>query len=257
MPTTLRSGAIAFALTIAVGLTIRLVACAPDATTSNSPAGDIDHADHADSPASSAHDSTAHGNVDHSNHTANKHVGHADNGAAPDGTTTNASPAGSPSPRSDLVALGNAKCPVMGGTVDRNGFEYNGWWIGQCCPGCEETFKASPEAYVGGLIEQTGKDVRVPPTEAEDHNTAHPRKFERGPEGTWRLGNALCPVMEHEARDDVGFAYNGWWINICCAGCDAKFNAAPDDYAPTLAEWTGVDVRKSPIEYGVEAEAGE
>ncbi|MGE0433542.1 MAG: hypothetical protein AB7K09_12570 [Planctomycetota bacterium] len=73
--------------------------------------------------------------------------------------------------------------------------------------------------------------------------------FEAGPHGTVKLGNAKCPVMGGNVNPQVGTAYNGWWINFCCGGCDAKLKADPDTFAAKLLEATGVDIRKSPAAY--------
>ncbi|MFH2137468.1 MAG: YHS domain-containing protein [Candidatus Omnitrophota bacterium] len=44
----------------------------------------------------------------------------------------------------------NDKCPVMGGTVDKNTAytaDYKGQKIGFCCPECQKKFNANPEKY--------------------------------------------------------------------------------------------------------------
>lgn len=43
-------------------------------------------------------------------------------------------------------------CPVMGGPIDKSVFvEYQGKKVYFCCPGCVDTFKASPEKYISKL----------------------------------------------------------------------------------------------------------
>lgn len=63
----------------------------------------------------------------------------------------------SETPDDTLVALGNLYCPVMGGEVSTGQhFDWEGFRIGICCPGCGETFRADPRAYIPALLEDPG-----------------------------------------------------------------------------------------------------
>jgi putative hemolysin len=56
-----------------------------------------------------------------------------------------------------VVALGNLYCPVMGGEVSTGQhFDWEGFRIGICCPGCGGTFTADPQAYIPALLEDPG-----------------------------------------------------------------------------------------------------
>ncbi len=50
--------------------------------------------------------------------------------------------------------VGNSVCPVMGkGVVQGQYFDWEGYRIGICCPGCESAFRNSPEAYLSALLD--------------------------------------------------------------------------------------------------------
>ena len=144
------------------------------------------------------------------------------------------------------VRLGNKACPVMGGKVGDNGVALNGWWIGICCPGCGGKIKADADGYATKLLAATGIDVRKSPA---SYIVRPNRHFEAGPHDTKRLANAHCPIMGGKANSEVGAAHNGWWINFCCAGCDAKLAADVDAAATKLLADTGVDIHKRPETY--------
>ncbi|MCR4317759.1 MAG: hypothetical protein NUW37_15565 [Planctomycetes bacterium] len=58
---------------------------------------------------------------------------------------------------SPVIDLGNAKCPVLGGNVNKNVFtDFEGFRIYFCCPGCDRRLKANPETYMSKLLEDTG-----------------------------------------------------------------------------------------------------
>jgi len=57
----------------------------------------------------------------------------------------------------DIDELGNSFCPVMGGTVaEGQYFDWEGFRIGICCPGCEGTFKADPQTFIPALLGDPG-----------------------------------------------------------------------------------------------------
>ncbi len=62
----------------------------------------------------------------------------------------------------EVTVVNNAVCPVMGNAV-ANGqyFDWEGYRIGICCPGCEASFKANPENYIPALLEDPGVSEEV------------------------------------------------------------------------------------------------
>ena len=47
------------------------------------------------------------------------------------------------------------KCPVMGGTIDKNNYvDYQGKRIYFCCTACPDEFKKNPEKYMKKLKDQ-------------------------------------------------------------------------------------------------------
>ncbi len=62
-----------------------------------------------------------------------------------------------PEDHSAVVDVGNTKCPVMGAAVvSGQAFEWEGFNIGICCPGCETAFKGDPQAYIPFLLDDPG-----------------------------------------------------------------------------------------------------
>jgi hypothetical protein len=57
----------------------------------------------------------------------------------------------------DVTVLGNTVCPVMGAAVVQGQhFDWEGYRIGICCPGCGEMFAGDPSEYLPFLIEDPG-----------------------------------------------------------------------------------------------------
>ncbi len=62
-------------------------------------------------------------------------------------------PAPREEPKTLLVDLGNALCPINGGEVDGTTYtEWNNLRVGFCCPGCDTRFLKDPET----ALEKTG-----------------------------------------------------------------------------------------------------
>lgn len=64
----------------------------------------------------------------------------------------------------EVIAVGNSLCPVMGGQVVQGQyFDWNGFRIGICCPGCGDAFTADPQQYLPVLVEDPGisEDMRA------------------------------------------------------------------------------------------------
>ena len=56
-----------------------------------------------------------------------------------------------------------AKCPVLGGNVDKNVYaDYKGYRIYFCCKGCDEEFKKNPEKYLEKLKAEGVKLEKTP-----------------------------------------------------------------------------------------------
>ena len=52
----------------------------------------------------------------------------------------------------DLAAIEQAKCPVMGGVINKDLYvDHDGKRVYVCCPGCIDTVKADPETYISKL----------------------------------------------------------------------------------------------------------
>ena len=50
--------------------------------------------------------------------------------------------------------VGNSVCPVMGnGVVQGQYFDWEGYRIGICCPGCESAFRNAPDIYIPALLD--------------------------------------------------------------------------------------------------------
>jgi len=55
--------------------------------------------------------------------------------------------------KGEPLDLKNETCPVMGGKVAPGQYVvYNGYKIGLCCPGCEQTVVKSPDKYLAKLV---------------------------------------------------------------------------------------------------------
>lgn len=60
-------------------------------------------------------------------------------------------------PAAEIEVLGNTVCPVMGADVVAGQyFDWEGYRIGICCPGCGGMFASDPQAYIPALIEDPG-----------------------------------------------------------------------------------------------------
>lgn len=65
--------------------------------------------------------------------------------------TEPAEPAAQPA-KTIVDSIEQTTCPVMDGEINKELFtEYKGKKVYFCCPGCEGTFKADPEKYLGKL----------------------------------------------------------------------------------------------------------
>jgi len=56
------------------------------------------------------------------------------------------------------------------------------------------------------------------------------------PEGIIDLNNTLCPVMGGDVMEGQYVDWEGYRVHFCCAGCDSRFLAEPEQYLPILAE---------------------
>lgn len=57
----------------------------------------------------------------------------------------------------EVTILSNENCPVMGNPVAGGQFfDWEGYRIGICCPGCEASFKANPENFIPALLQDPG-----------------------------------------------------------------------------------------------------
>jgi len=62
-----------------------------------------------------------------------------------------------PEDHSAVVDVGNTLCPVMGAAVvSGQAFEWMGFRIGICCPGCEHAFESDPKAFIPFLLDDPG-----------------------------------------------------------------------------------------------------
>jgi YHS domain-containing protein len=72
------------------------------------------------------------------------------------------------SPENDVTATAQEKCPIMGGTIDKEVFtdHYAGTDSGKrvyfCCPGCISKFKENPEKHIQKL-EDAGVSLEKAP----------------------------------------------------------------------------------------------
>jgi len=58
---------------------------------------------------------------------------------------------------SEVTVVDNTICPVMRNTVAAGQhFDWEGYRIGICCPGCESAFRSNPEVYIPELLEDPG-----------------------------------------------------------------------------------------------------
>jgi hypothetical protein len=57
----------------------------------------------------------------------------------------------------EITMMNNSVCPVMGGPVSAGQyFDWEGYRIGICCPGCEASFRANPRAFIPSLLQDPG-----------------------------------------------------------------------------------------------------
>ncbi len=114
-------------------------------------------------------------------------------------------------------------CPVMKGTAINPDLyvDYEGKRIHVCCAGCDDVVKADPEAAIATLAEQ-GQAPR----------------------------QALCPIMNRPIDTEQYVDHEGQRIYVCCAGCVARVEAAPEAVLEKLHE-QGV----APARAGVKPEA--
>lgn len=62
----------------------------------------------------------------------------------------------------EVTEVNNTVCPVMGNAVAMGqSFDWEGYRIGICCPGCEASFKAAPQNYIPMLLEDPGVSEEV------------------------------------------------------------------------------------------------
>lgn len=55
------------------------------------------------------------------------------------------------------IPVGNTRCPVMGAAVvPGQWFEWEGFRVGMCCPGCETEFHRNVRTYLPHLLEDPG-----------------------------------------------------------------------------------------------------
>ena len=96
-----------------------------------------------------------------------------------------------------------AKCPVMGGSIDEEAYaDYDGKRIYFCCVGCEKSFQEDPEKYMKQMKEQGVA-----------------------------LDDAVCPVSGEPAKADVFTEHDGKKLYFCCEDCKTKFLKSPEKYS--------------------------
>jgi hypothetical protein len=65
-------------------------------------------------------------------------------------------------PEDHLVEVENTLCPVMGAAVvSGQAFEWMGFRIGICCPGCENAFESDPQTFIPFLLDDPGVSEAV------------------------------------------------------------------------------------------------
>jgi Cu+-exporting ATPase len=102
------------------------------------------------------------------------------------------------------------KCPVMGGTVNRElSVEHDGHKVYFCCKGCEPKFKAAPEKYLKKLPEVSTDQVH-------------------------------CPVMGRIINPKLSVEKDGQKIYFCCKGCIPKFKENSEKYIKYLPPTAGL-----------------
>lgn len=111
-----------------------------------------------------------------------------------------------------------AKCPVLGGNIDKSVFtDYEGKRIYFCCAGCIDKFKKDPKKYMKIL-----KDQGVEPEKA-------PKRQEK------------CPITGEKINKKIFADYQGKRVYFCCTDCKQKFLKSPKKYIDKL-EAAGIDL---------------
>ena len=124
-----------------------------------------------------------------------------------------------------------AKCPVMGGNIDKKLYvEYKGKRIYFCCPGCDKEFLKDPDKYMK-TMEGEGIKLENAPTAATPPAEAKPQ--------------TMCPVMNMPIDKKFYADYNGKRIYFCHDGCVAEFKKNPEKYMTVLQNW-GVTPEPAP-----------
>ncbi len=169
-------------------------------------------------------------------------------------------------PAAALQKMPDIVCPIMHNevTAESPAIEYRGLQIRFCCDGCDDQFKADPEAVLAKAGEE-GRAVaislfnpvsqmRLSQEDAQAYadyagvrwpfaSEAEKEEFSFAPEiyaATPDREALYCPVMKSEISSHsaaAGFAdHAGIRYYFCCAGCDAKFKAEPELYIENAAD---------------------
>ena len=148
-----------------------------------------------------------------------------------------------------LLALGNEKCPVMGGDVDGKTFtEWSGLRVGHCCPGCRKRFLKNPESLLDEVspkwrdaakaakaIDAAADEEREKLLAAAAKKWTVIRKPSVKPTPTppagllVDVGNENCPVMGGDVDGKTYTEWNGLRIGHCCPGCGKRFLKNPEE----------------------------
>lgn len=107
-----------------------------------------------------------------------------------------------------LIDVNNAKCPVMGGDVQKNIYSiHEGKIYHFCCPACVPEFKKDPAQFI----------AKVKPAE------------EKNQEKIEVVGNGLCPVTGEAINKKITAIKDGKLYYFCCEDCVAKFLKGDSD----------------------------
>lgn len=165
------------------------------------------------------------------------------------GATTDSPAAKSDAATPLIVALGNPKCPVMGGDAKPGVYsDWNGLRVSHCCPMCKGKFAANPEK----LLDAAKIEWKAAAEAVRKYNAAKGPDREKAlaaikekwnvvsepaatpvaapaaAETLVDLGNAKCPVRGGAVDGKTYTEWNGLRVGHCCPGCSAKFLTDPE-----------------------------
>lgn len=94
-----------------------------------------------------------------------------------------------------------ARCPVMGGEVDREiAVDYRGGKVFFCCPGCVDKFEEKTAEYA------TKANIQLV--------------------STGQAKQKACPITGRDVADGTATEVAGVSVSFCCAGCKSKVTEA-------------------------------